>query len=120
MPVVKTLLTPLRKGQIPQRHLNIPARYRKAYAYQDENSRYFLGSFPTEVLPKDSSDQYYTLEAGDVGRPDLISYKFYGTPSFYWIILWINNIADPFEGMYPGMLLRIPTALRLSQYDIPG
>jgi len=117
---VKTLLTPLRKGQIPQRSLNIPGRYRKAWAYQDENSRYFFGSFPTKQIPPHDTDQYYTLSAGDVGRPDLISYQFYGTPAFYWIILWINNIADPFEGMYPGMLLRIPTRHRLLKYDVPG
>jgi hypothetical protein len=79
-----------------------------------------LGSFPTETLPPDDTDQFYALQLGDVGRPDLISYKFYGTPVFYWILLWINGILDPFEGMYPGMLLRIPTRFRLSEYDIPG
>jgi len=120
MPVVKTLLDPLLLRDIPHRATNIPGRNKKSWAYQDDNSRYFFGSFPTQKIPVDSSDQFYTLVAGDVGRPDLISYKFYGTPAFYWVILWINDIADPFEGMYPGMLLRIPTRLRLIQYDIPG
>ena len=114
----KTLMTPLTKGQLPQAQRNIPTRNQKSYAYQDENGRYFLGTFSARDIPRHNTDQFYVLSSEDVARPDLLSYKFYGTPKLYWVILWLNNISDPFEGMYPGMLLRIPTYTRLAQYGI--
>lgn len=35
-------------------------------------------------------------------RADLIANLFYGTPSFDWIILWTNNISDPFQQLNVG------------------
>ena len=115
---VKTLLDPLRLGQTPRRQKNVPGRHTKSWAYQDEQSRYFMGTFTPEKITAHPTDRLYVLEAGDVARPDLISYKFYGTTKFYWILMWINDILDPFEEMYPGMLLRIPTQIRLAQFDV--
>jgi len=89
-----------------------------SYTYQDEQKRYFMGTFTPPIIPSDSTDKFYVLEAGDVGRADLISYKMYKTPGLYWVILYMNNIIDPFEDMYPGMLLRIPTLLRLATFGI--
>jgi hypothetical protein len=115
----KTLLTPLESG-IPRKGKDMPSRHRTSFKYQDENGRYFFGSFPVIDLPLHQTDQFYVLEAEDVGRPDLIAYKFYKTPSLYWVILWVNNIIDPFEDMYPGMLLRLPSTVRLTEYNIKG
>ena len=41
-------------------------------------------------------------------RPDLISNAFYGTPNLDWLILLVNNIADPFEGLNAGDRIRLP------------
>ena len=38
----------------------------------------------------------YTINYGD--RPDLVAYKLYGNPKLFWLILYINNIFDPFHG----------------------
>ena len=35
-------------------------------------------------------------------RPDRISNLFYGTPDLWWMIMEINNISDPFEGLNVG------------------
>lgn len=118
MPITKTLLTPLTHGQIPQAQRHTPGRYSKSWAYQDADSRYFLGTFVPVALPPHSTDTLYVLEAGHVARPDLISYMFYKTPAYYWVILWLNNISDPFEQMFAGMTLRIPTMRRLAQYGV--
>ena len=115
----KTLLDPLTKG-IPRFGRDMPKRNSGSYKYQDSQGRYFLGIFNPPIIPEHSSDKFYVLEAGDVARPDLLSYKMYKTPNLYWVILWMNGILDPFEGMYPGMLLRIPTATRLATYGIVG
>ena len=115
---VKTLLTPLRKGQIPRILRHSPRRHEKAWAYQDDKQRYFLGTFDALDIPTHPTDQYYVVQSSDAGRPDLISYRYYGTPAYYWVILWINGVHDPFETLYPGMLLRIPTRRRLAEYDV--
>jgi hypothetical protein len=38
----------------------------------------------------------YDVQSGD--RPDIISEKYYGSPNHAWIILYFNNIIDPFFG----------------------
>jgi len=37
------------------------------------------------------------LPAGLKQRPDLIANDYYGNPSNWWLILFVNNIKDPFE-----------------------
>ncbi len=118
MPIEKTLFDPLPQNSVPRRRRDMPGRYHRSWAYQDTDKNYFLGTFTVPELPPHSSDQIYAIEPGDVGRPDLISYKMYKTPAYYWVLLWINGISDPFEGMYPGMAVRIPTLRRLAEYGI--
>jgi hypothetical protein len=120
MPLVKTLFTPLTHGEVPKGRFSVPGRYVRSWAYKDDEDRYFYGIFPATKLAPHKSDTLYLLEAGDVARPDLISYKHYGTPVYYWALLWLNGIVDPFEQMYAGMLIRIPTVQRLAEYGIKG
>lgn len=54
---------------------------------------------------------YYRVEAIDLLRPDLISYKVYGTVEFWWIILLVNSIENPFVDLVEGMILEIPNKL---------
>ena len=115
----KTLLDPLTRN-IPRKGKDFPARNKTSYKYQDSEGRYFFGAFPPPAISPHPTDRFYALEAGDIGRPDLLSYKFIKTPTLYWVILWINNITDPFEGMYPGMLIRVPSMTRLVEYNIKG
>jgi len=64
-----------------------------------ENSFYFKDTYATKVgyIPK-----------GYEHRPDLISNLFLDTPSYWWLILQINNISDPFEGLNSGDKILIP------------
>jgi len=41
-------------------------------------------------------------------RPDLISNVFYGTPDKWWLLMQVNNIADPFEGFNVNDRIFIP------------
>lgn len=41
-------------------------------------------------------------------RPDLISNVFFGTPAYWFLILEINNITDPFESLNVGDEILIP------------
>ncbi len=37
------------------------------------------------------------IPAGLKQRPDLIANDYYGSPANWWLILFVNNIKDPFE-----------------------
>jgi len=41
-------------------------------------------------------------------RPDLISNLWYGSVKYDWLILLVNGISDPFEGLAAGTLIRLP------------
>lgn len=72
------------------------------YDYLQSNISKFVTNYPV---------QYYRIETQDVGRPDLISYKIYGTVSYWWLILSLNSIEDPFNDMVVGTLLMIPDSM---------
>jgi len=114
-----SLLEPLSKGRLPQHLTTLPRKYRKSWAYQEpKTGQYFIGTFaPLNIAPH-PSDTLHNVEGGEIGRPDIISYRHYKTPDLYWVILWINNILDPFETLYPGMVLRIPTLQRLMELGV--
>lgn len=40
----------------------------------------------------------YTLEEGE--SPEAVSYKMYGVPDYWWVILFVNNIVDPYNQWY--------------------
>lgn len=70
------------------------------------------GSYVSMFLGPDnlyisSESGYHTVTRRDMYRPDLISYEYYGTANFWWVILVANNILDPFD-MEIGLVLRIP------------
>ena len=51
---------------------------------------------------------YYRVVTADLMRPDLISYKNYGTVEFWWIICLVNNIDNPLIDLEIGQILSIP------------
>jgi hypothetical protein len=55
--------------------------------------------------------QYYRVRSDDLLRPDLISYKAYGTVKYWWIICYINSIHNIFEDIAVGDLLKIPSTI---------
>jgi hypothetical protein len=52
--------------------------------------------------------KYYTIRSSDVQRPDILSYKFYGTDEYWWILLKINNIEDVWNDFYVGQVISVP------------
>lgn len=41
-------------------------------------------------------------------RPDLISDLFYDTPSYWWLLMQVNGVSDPFESFNVGDQILIP------------
>jgi len=48
------------------------------------------------------------IPAGFEHRPDLISNIFFGTPGYWWYLMLVNGITDPFEGFNSGDQILIP------------
>ena len=84
----------------------------------DDNSRYKLvdigadgdilyTKLPDEVVI-DISDPLaiHTCSKGETYEN--ISFKYYGTVKLYWVILYANNIIDPFKELENGDILYIP------------
>lgn len=49
---------------------------------------------------KENARAFTTYKILDGETPDMVSYKFYGTPDYHWVILMFNDIVDPF-GQWP-------------------
>lgn len=68
---------------------------------------------PTQDLLTKYNGRIYDFDIGYVtpevaNRPDLISYLFYNTPGYWWLLMLVNNVSDPFEGFSVGDRILIP------------
>lgn len=52
---------------------------------------------------------YHVVTRDEVGRLDLIAYKYYGDPTLWWVIADINNINNFLDDMQAGRELAIPS-----------
>jgi hypothetical protein len=53
----------------------------------------------------------YRCDESDVMRPDLISFRVYGTVKYWWIIMYVNGIKNPLTEIALGRVLLIPNIL---------
>lgn len=76
---------------------------------------YDLSSFHTGDF--DFGDEMLVMvRAEEVGRPDLISNKIYGTQTYWWFILWYNGIMDVWNDLHLGLVLRVPTLDKVREF----
>lgn len=86
---------------------DITSRYRK-----DERIVYDTGEEIVEtkdriVFPFTNKDKFVEVYAGFENRLDLISWRVYGSPLYWWVIASASGIYDPFD-VPVGTKLRIP------------
>ena len=57
-----------------------------------------------------STENYSTLVINSyyAHRPDLIADKYYGSPSYFWVIIMFNKIRNPFQWPKIGDVIRVP------------
>jgi len=60
---------------------------------------------------------YYRVEESDLPDPALISYRCYGDPYFWWVILSVNGIQNPFDELTAGIILTIPNILDIYNFQ---
>ena len=59
---------------------------------------------------------HYRTTVVDRKRPDLISYKNFGTVRYWWLICLINGLDDPFFDTAIDLVLEIPNILDISDF----
>ncbi len=60
--------------------------------------------------------RYYTVTEADIYRPDLMSMRITGNINYAWIIFRFNGIMDPWNDIYPGLVLNIPNTYDISNF----
>jgi len=63
------------------------------------------------------SPTYYRVEESDLPDPALISFRNYGDACFWWVILSVNGIQNPFDELTAGLILIIPNILDIYNFQ---
>jgi hypothetical protein len=99
----------------PRRYVKI-SRYRIYRQIIDDNNDIYLETTNQVKIDDSKYDKYHEVEKSEENRLDIISYKYYNTPEYYWIIAMANNIVDPFV-IKAGDVLRIPNFYSLMNWN---
>lgn len=91
----------------------VNTRYTNGFVDTNAEGVQFLILRNSLKLEPDAGDTYITLTQEYINRPDLISFKAYGTPRLWWALYEFNNIQDPIFGLKIGQLFRIPALDRV-------
>ena len=59
---------------------------------------------------------FFTISTRDKTRPDLLSYRLYNKVNFWWIVLKVNNIEDPFNDLEEGDVIKVPDILDVEDF----
>lgn len=61
----------------------------------------------------------HSVGPGEIGRLDLIAFRYYEEVNFWWAIAEANDIQNPLTEMYPGQQLLIPRREDIVEALIP-
>ncbi len=80
------------------------------YVQGGETDRYSnrLGWWERREIPKREDDHRLVVFSGEAGRPDLISFRAYGTARYAWLVLQYNTIVDPITELATGSEILVP------------
>lgn len=85
----------------------------------DQISRYYNVDTENELPQSNMLKTNYnydtvTVTASESGRLDLVSYRVYNTPVYWWIIARFNGVINP-ETVTAGTILQIPKLQEIQQ-----
>jgi len=83
------------------------SKFYKKITVDDVNEIDFLWNSLSFCLINHTSS-YYRIVGDEVGQPDLISYRVYGTEKYWWVICLINKIENPLVDIVEGSIIEIP------------
>ena len=88
-------------------HISRYKRLRQVIHYLEDNDRFITLEIQNNYDYSNLDCEYYTVPNMYENRLDLISYNYYGTTSYSWILAYVNGIEDGFT-VYEGQVLTIP------------
>lgn len=98
--------------------LQSDSRYVNTAVLQDVSLTFFDVWRAPSILPSDS-DTFYTIQDADRGRFDLLATRYYGNPSLWWVIAFVNNLPDTFN-VAVGTVIRVPPKESVFSALLPG
>jgi len=69
-----------------------------------------------ETLTRAEGVTLHTVTNGDIGRLDKLSYAYYGTVEYAWVIAHANAMINPIADMYAGQRIKIPPLTAITAY----
>ena len=97
--------------------LQPPNRYVNTRMFLDDGVRpgtLRLGLFRVPTFDLVDATRYLVREK-DRGRLDALAYKYYGDPSLWWVIAWVNNIKNQLSDLSNGDVILIPAYNEVSK-----
>ena len=91
-------------------HPSFSNRYRRTAEHIDDSvfpGRERYGIWNPPVINIVEVDRYAVVDS-DLMRPDLIAWKLYGDVTLWWVIMYVNSIANPFTDLNVGDVLKVP------------
>jgi len=79
-------------------------------AIKDDKSNYYFNIFKNHTIPDiilNNPDYYNTYIIDNDDWWDNISAHWYKTSELWWLVCFTNNIINPYEDIYPGMIIKI-------------
>ncbi len=104
-------------SQVPSLAMPESSRYKDTPLYLLPTGKLEFGLWNPDRTALDvAAFQTHQVTDYDVGRLDLMSYTYYGSPHYWWIIAYANRLLNPVRDMVPGMLLKIPPREVIDRY----
>lgn len=84
--------------------------------HEDSDMIKYLETYNNVIVPESDDDIYHIVSSSEANRLDIISNKYYNTPTYWWAIALANEYVDPFI-INEGDMIRIPSLRSLSDYN---
>jgi len=88
--------------------------YNTVTVFEKKQLDYLFNNLSRFVITRDVT--YYRVGLADEMRPDLLSFRNYGTVRFWWIVCLVNNIANPLVEIAEGTLLTLPSIADIQDF----
>lgn len=98
----------------------MPAEYKVTSPWHstDFNPSGYLDLLSVRGVPAEDDDTLYEVHSAYTHRPDLLSYKLYGTSKFWWVFAQRNMdvIKDPIYDLVAGVKIYLPKKENVLRY----
>lgn len=88
------------------------SRYKNTWRIIDEEGDFYQESADPIKIERSSSDKLHKVVPGEENRLDLISYNYYGSPLYWWVIAEASGLYNPMDVPVDTVLI-IPARSRL-------